>query len=361
MTTPPTKSTALYANEVGEVVLHDLPAPEPQEGEILVKVLYSGVNLSDVRTLKFFGLKNYALGGEFCGYVLETPNLADTPFKAGDIIAGVVLGGIHRATRHATHQEYISIPPSWAYKVPDNVPPQAAAGLGIVVQTATDALFNRLRIPLPPSVALSTESTAAPEGTLVIWGGATGVGMAAIQLARASCVPSIVAIASAKRHDFLKSLGATQCFDYHDESVVDKVKSALKETKGTIWGFDALGSIANPVSQDVLASVIPAHDKVRLATVLLSPHDGFEITLGGRHFDIEFDLPDGRRLFFPKDLEAADRMWRAFGWVLEHYGAEYVPTPARVVEGSGKDAIDELYKMSEMGNFGKVLLKHPLK
>lgn len=230
--------------------------------------------ISDIRTLKFFGLKDYALGGEFCGSVLETPNLADSPFKAGDIVAGVVLGGMHRANRHATHQEYISIPPSWAYKVPNNVPLQAAAGLGIVVQTANDALFNRLHIPLPPSVALSTQSTAALDGTLVIWGGATGVGMAAIQLARASRVPSIVAIASAKRHGFLKSLGATQCFDYHDENVVDEVKSALKDTKGKIWGFDALGSVADPVSQDVLASVIPPHDNVHLATVLLAPHDG---------------------------------------------------------------------------------------
>ncbi|KAF4969211.1 hypothetical protein FSARC_3514 [Fusarium sarcochroum] len=301
MTITPNKSTALYANEVGKIVLHDLPAPEPQEGEVLIKVLYSGVNLSDIRTLQFFGLRNYALGGEFCGRVLETPNLADTPFKAGDLIAGVVIGGINRASRHATHQEYISIPASWAFKVPENVPPSAAAGLGIVV------------------------------------------------------------IASAKRHEFLKQLGATQCFDYHDENVVDKFKTALRETKGTIWGFDAFGSVANPVSQDVLASVIPPHDKVRPATVLLSPHDGFEITMGGRNFDIDFDLPDGTRLFFPKDLEAADRMWRAVRWVLEHYGTENVPTPARVAEGSGKDAIQELYKMSEMGNFGKVLLKHPLK
>lgn len=88
---------------------------------------------------------------------------------------------------------------------------------------------------------------------------------------------------------------------------------------------------------------------------------GFEITLGSRSFDVEFDLPDGTRLSFPKDLEATDRMWKAFGWVLENYDAEYVPTPVRVVDGSGKDAIDELYKMAEMGNFGKVLLKHPLK
>lgn len=361
MTTAPTKSTGLYANENGKVVLHDLPVPQPEDDELLIKVLYSGVNLSDVRALGFFGLKNHPVGQEFCGEVLESRNLAETPFKAGDIVAGYVIAGKTRPPRYATHQEYMDVPPSWFFKVPDHIPPHAAAALPVVVQTANDTLFNRLRIPLPPSVTTPAESTSAPEGTLVIWGeGATGVGMAAIQLARASRVPSIVAIASTRRHDFLKTQGATQCFDYHDADVVDKVKAALKKTKGTIWGFDALGSVADPVSQDILASAIPPHDKVRLATVLVVPQDGFEMTIAGRHYQVDLDLPDGTKLVFPKDLVAADRMWRALGWVVEHYGAENVPTPVRVFDGPGKDAVDELYGMQKMDNFGKVVLKHPL-
>jgi len=68
-----------------------------------------------------------------------------------------------------------------------------------VVWTADDALYNHLGLPLTPTVTKGTpdEGVPAPEGTLVIWGGSTGCGMVAIQLARASRMSSIVAIASA--------------------------------------------------------------------------------------------------------------------------------------------------------------------
>ncbi|EXA35660.1 hypothetical protein FOVG_12817 [Fusarium oxysporum f. sp. pisi HDV247] len=361
MATTPLKNTGLYANEEGKVVVHDLPFPEPQQRELLIKVLYSGVNLSDVRSLEFFGLKNYALGGEFCGEVLDSPTLASTPYKAGDRVAGLVVGGIGRHWRFATHKEYLTAHADWVFKVPDHMPPQAAASLTVVVQTASNTLYNHFHLPLPPSVAKGTrdEGAAAPEGTLVVWGGATGVGMAAIQLARGSRVSSIIAIASTQRHEFLKSLGATQCFDYRDPDVVKNVKSALQGTKGTIWGFDALGTIENPVSQEILKSAIPPHDNVRLATVLLAPHEGFEPIVGSRQFDLDLDLQDGTKLFWPKDEAATERHWKGFRWVIDNYGGEYKPTPIRVFDGPGEDAVKELSNMWNMNNFGKLVLKFP--
>ncbi|CAG7565400.1 unnamed protein product [Fusarium equiseti] len=314
MITTLTKGTALYADDEGKVIVRHLPFPEPQDGDSLIKVLYSGVNLSYVPSLEFFGLKNYALGSNSAA--------TSSILQVGDIVAVCVFAGNTRDSHHATYQEYITVLPEWISKVPENIPPHAADGLPVVVGTAGDALYNRLGLPLPPTVAKSTfdEGILAPEGTLVIWGGSTGCGMAAIQLARASRMSAIVAIASARNRQFLTSLGATQCFDYHDIDVVRKIKSALQVTHGTIWGFDALGLVANPVSQDILKSVIPPHDKVRLATVLLAPHEGFEIVVGGRFFDLEFDPPDGTKLSVPKNIVAANRHWRVLSWVPENYG-----------------------------------------
>lgn len=254
-------------------------------------------------------LKNYAVGDEFRGHVLDSPSLASTPYEVGDSVAGCVVAGNTRDSHHATQQEYIIVLPEWIFKFPENHPPHAAAGLPVVVGTAGDARYNRLGLPLPPTVSKGTpdEGAPAPKGTLVIWGGSMGCGMAAIQLARASRMSSMVAIASAKNHQFLTSLGASHCFDYRDPDVVSKVRYALQETQGTIWGFDALGSVANPVSQDILKSAIPPHDKVRLATVLLTPHEGFKIVVGGGFFDLEFDLPDGTKLSVPKNMVAANR------------------------------------------------------
>ncbi|CVK95428.1 uncharacterized protein FMAN_16136 [Fusarium mangiferae] len=240
MGSTPATSRALYADEDGKLVVRHVPFPEPQEGELLIKVLYSGVNPADTKIIDFFGLKNYVIGTEFCGEVLESKTLASTSFKAGDIVAEVLSGGQNPPLRWGTHQEFMIVVASWVWKVPENLPPQDAAGLSIVGLTAATGLFNDIGLPLPPNFAKGTpdEGVAATEGTLVIWGGATSVGMA-----------------------------------------------------------------------------------------------------------------------------AADRHWRGFRWAVENYGASggYVPTPVRVFEGSGEDAIKEVYNVKNMGTFGKLVLKHPLK
>ncbi|PNP58374.1 hypothetical protein FNYG_15126 [Fusarium nygamai] len=360
MASSPAKSRGLYIDGNSNVVVRDLPFPEPQDGEILIKVLYSGANPADTKLIGIFALKDSAMGYEFCGEVLESANLDSTSFKVGDIVVGLLPGGQNQPLRHYSHQEYVAVDPSWVFKIPQNLPPQAAAGLSVVGHTASSALFVSLGLPLPPSVVKGTpdEDAAVPKGTLVIWGGATGVGMAAIQLARAARVSSIIAIASTKRHEFLKTLGATQCFDYNDVDVVDKVKSALQATNGTIWALDAVG---RPEQQALLKSAISQHDKIVLATVMIGGDPEYEVALSSRHFDIEFEFPGGQKWAAPKDMAAADRHWRGFRWIVEKYGSdEYVPTPVRLLEGSGEDAIQELFGLQSMKKFGKLVFKHPL-
>ncbi|KIL88536.1 hypothetical protein FAVG1_07781 [Fusarium avenaceum] len=341
----------LYADEDGKVVVRDFPIPQPPDGEILIQVLYSGVNPSDMRIIQFFNCRRRVLGNEFCGRVLESPGLADTSFKVGDIVAGYVDGKMNRPLRYGTHQPYISVPPAWIYRVPDNLPQADAAAITIAVQTANDALFNRLHIPLPDA------TTAPTEGTLVIWGGATSVGMAAIQLARASRARSIVVTASTKRHDYLKTIGATHCFDYGDDNVVEKVKAVVQASGGVIWGFDAVGTAD---SQSLLANALPTRDDILLASVLLQTDERFQVTLGARHLDVAFDLPGGQSLFFAAQPVEADRMWKALAWVVDHYGAEFKALPVRQFQGTAEDALEEIIKVGALKTFGKLVLKHPL-
>jgi NADPH:quinone reductase-like Zn-dependent oxidoreductase len=356
---PPT-SRALYVDENRKIVVRDVPFPEPQDGELLIKVLYSGTNPADTKIIDALGLKDYIVGADFCGEVLESETLASTPFKEGDIVSGLLPAGQKLPLRWGAHQGFMTVVADWVYKVPDNLPHQAAAGLPTVGLTASCSVFVYLGLPLPPSVAKGTpdEGVPAPEGTLVIWGGATSVGMAAIQFARAARVPSIIAIASTKRHEFLTKLGANQCFDYNDADVIEEVQSALQSTNGTIWSLDALGSAE---SQALLKKAVPKQDKTVLASVLLGGDPDYEAVMGARHFDIEFEFPGGQKVVWPKDMAAADRHWRGFRWAVENYGAEYVPTPVRVFEGSAEDAIKELYNLKNMNTFGKLVLKHPLK
>lgn len=354
MTNSAKSSCALYADDEGNVVVRKLSLPAPRDDELLIQVLYSGVNPSDFKTLRFFNCRNRVLGNEFCGKVLDSPAVGRFPFFPGDIVAGYVDSDKNRPDRYGTHQEYISVPPDWVYRLPCILPPPNAATLTIVTQTANDALFNRFGIPTPYEV------TGPTEGTLVVWGGATSVGMAAIQLARASRVTTIVATASPKRHEFLRSLGATHCFDYADKNVADKIKAVLDGSgSGPIWGFDAIGTVDSPDSQTLLYKSLPREDRVRLVTVLLMGHDGFEPCVGARHLDISFDLPDGGQIVINRNMREADRMWKALEWVVHHYGREYKETPLRVFRGSAKDALREVEQVDKLGPFGKLALELP--
>ncbi|EWZ52414.1 hypothetical protein FOZG_02186 [Fusarium oxysporum Fo47] len=137
---------ALYADNEGNVVVRrDLPAPTPAEGEILIEVLFSGSNPSDLRIVNYLGFRNFVLGYDFCGRVLETPG----------------------------QMALDSRPPIGIFKVPANLPLPDAAALTTVVQTANDALFHLFKLPLPSS------GHGHIEGTLVVWGGGTAVGMSA--------------------------------------------------------------------------------------------------------------------------------------------------------------------------------------
>ncbi|KAL9562541.1 hypothetical protein ACKAV7_013624 [Fusarium commune] len=58
MGSTPATSRALYADEDGKIVVRQVPFPEPQEGELLIK--------------------NYVIRTEFCGEVLESETLASS-------------------------------------------------------------------------------------------------------------------------------------------------------------------------------------------------------------------------------------------------------------------------------------------
>jgi NADPH:quinone reductase-like Zn-dependent oxidoreductase len=353
---PSVKNDALYVDEDGAIVIQDMRLPEVPDNEVLIRVTYSGVNPSDTRILMFFDPRRRVLGNEFTGEVLDSPGLAGTQFKVGDIVAGYTSGSADRPIRYGSHQEYLSVPPSWIYKLPSDLPQPEAAALTIVTMTANDILFNRLRIPPPYEVSGPTE------GSLVIWGAATSVGMAAVQLARASGVTTIIVTASPKRHELLKSLGATHCFDYNDEAAIDSIKALLCDAgNGPIWAADAIGTVTTPDSQTQLLSAIPVTDNrvVSLVTVLLTGHDGFEGSLGGRHEELSLDMPGGQKLVIPARPDEAAVMWKSLYWAVEHYGKGFHGPPVTVFKGTANAALEEVKKVGELGMFGKLVLARP--
>ena len=69
------------------------------------------------------------------------------------------------------------------------------------------------------------DARSGPQRSILIWGGVTSVGQYAVQFAKLGSFRVITTV-SLKNFDLVKGLGADEVFDYRDESVVQKIRTA---------------------------------------------------------------------------------------------------------------------------------------
>jgi putative PIG3 family NAD(P)H quinone oxidoreductase len=148
--------------------LRDVPRPVPGPEELLVRVQASGVNRADLlqRTGRYPAPPGWPAdipGLEFAGAV-EDAGPACRSFAAGDWVMGIVGGG--------GYAEYLTLHERCAVRVPEGLAPEPAGAVPEVFMTAYDA------------VSLQMGLTAGE--TLLVHAVGSGVGTAAIQLARAA-------------------------------------------------------------------------------------------------------------------------------------------------------------------------------
>jgi putative PIG3 family NAD(P)H quinone oxidoreductase len=148
----------------GEIVVADHPDPEPQDGQLLVRVRAAGLNGADMLQLAGrypppVGAPADIPGLEVAGEVLGVGRRAER-FEPGDRVMGLVSGG--GQAELAVIHERIAMP------VPDDLDWTAAGGVPEVFTTAHDALFTQAHLSVGER--------------LLVHGAAGGVGMAAVQL-----------------------------------------------------------------------------------------------------------------------------------------------------------------------------------
>jgi NADPH:quinone reductase len=201
---------AALAEEFGGidgVKLGERPDPVPAAGQVLVRVGAAGVGPWDVGFL----------GGGFPGVAL--------PFVPGQEVAGVVEAAGDGAGVQPGERVYASLFPAGggfaelALASADRVAPMPgrasfaeAAGLVIGGGTAYEGLADRGRLRAGETVLI----TAA----------AGGVGSAAVQIAVARGARAL-GVASRGNHGYLRSLGASEVFDYHAADWVRQVRAAV--------------------------------------------------------------------------------------------------------------------------------------
>jgi len=181
--------------------------PAPKTGEVLVKVAATGINGPDMMQRK--GLypappgASDLLGLEISGEVVALGE-GVTRWKTGDKIAALTNGG--------GYADYCAVDAQHCLPVPAGVSLRDAGSLPETFFTVWSNVFM--------GAGLKSGET------LLVHGGAGGIGATAIQLAKAFGVKVFATDSPAARCDFARGLGADRVIDYREEDFVEIVREA---------------------------------------------------------------------------------------------------------------------------------------
>lgn len=183
--------------------IREIPTPVPKDNEVLVKVHATALNRADILQRKghYPGPSaEYEIPGlEFAGTVAKNGTNASR-YKEGDVIMGIVAAG--------SYAEYLTVHERQVLPVPGEISVVEAAGIPEAWLTAYDALVDKGKLQRNQKC--------------LIHAGASGVGTAAIQIAKK--IGSQVAVtASSAKIETCEKLGADLAIDYHAEDFVERV------------------------------------------------------------------------------------------------------------------------------------------
>ncbi|MFC4111619.1 NAD(P)H-quinone oxidoreductase [Nonomuraea zeae] len=183
---------------------HEVPEPQVERGDVLIDVAAAGVNRADVLQRQGHyapppGAPAYP-GLEVSGVVAAVGEDVEQ-FTPGDEVCALLSGG--------GYAERVSVPWQQVMPVPDRVPLRQAAALPEVACTVWSNVFmvGRLR----------------RGETLLVHGGASGIGTFAVQLAKALGSYVVATVGSAAKAERVKELGADEAINYRKEDFADRV------------------------------------------------------------------------------------------------------------------------------------------
>ena len=215
---------ALVCNEYGppdSLTIEEQQDPVPGPGQLQIDVKAAGINFPDV----------LSIAGK---YQVKTP----TPFIAGNEAAGVVsaVGGdvshfavgdkVIVTTRGGTFAEKCVAEAATSMPLPDGLTFEQGAGFAVTYGTSYHALKQ------------SANLTAGE--TVLVLGAAGGVGITAVEIAKAMGARVIAAASTNEKLVFAQGAGADEAINYSDQPLKESVK-ALTDGQGVDVVYDPVG------------------------------------------------------------------------------------------------------------------------
>ena len=241
--------------------LCERPTPALKAGEVLIKVHAAGINRPDV--LQRLGKYPVPPGAsdlpglEVAGEIVDG-DLSGSDFKKGDLVCALVQGG--------GYAEYCAAPLEQCLPVPEGLSALEAATLPETYFTVWSNVFDRAQL--------------AEGESLLVQGGSSGIGVTAIQLAKALGHRVFATAGTEDKCRAVEALGAERGINYRDEDFVAVVKE--------LTGGKGVNVILDMVAGDYVAREIDClADDGRLVVIAL---------LGGARADIDMGQVLRRRL-----------------------------------------------------------------
>jgi NADPH:quinone reductase len=216
------------------LVLGERPVPQPRAGEVLIKVAAAGLNRADILQRRGFypsppGAPSNP-GLEVAGTIAAV-GTGVSEFNDGDSVCALLQGG--------GYAEYCCVDAGQVLPIPESLDMIEAASLPEAMFTVWSNVFGFGRLQ--------------PGETLLVHGGSSGIGVAAIQLAAALGHDVFTTAGSAEKCSFCESLGARRAIDYKSADFVAEI-AKLTGGRGVDVVLDMVGGSYVQRNLQVLAT-----------------------------------------------------------------------------------------------------------
>jgi len=324
-----------YVKGPEELKVTELPDPKPAKDQYVIEVRAAATNFFDL--LQIAGKYQHqpplpwVAGAEFAGVVISTPESlpnGQTPkFKMGDKVFGSSLGGY--ATKvPAVEGSLHPVPKGWSFF--------EAAGLFVTAPTSYAALVTRAGVK--------------PGDYVLVHAAAGGVGLSAVQFAKAFGATVIATAGTKHKLDVAKSFGADHVVDYTDPTWPDQVKKLTPKNRGVDIVYDPVGLIDKSTKCIawngrilVIGFAAGAIEKVAMNKVLLK-----NISIVGLHWGA----------YAINEPEEMPKVWEGIFKLIDE--GKFRGTVYTDKEFVGLESVPEALKsLGSRGTWGKVVVKVP--
>jgi len=221
-----------------QIDIAEVDDPVPGAGEVVVDVVAAEANYPDILVIE--------------GKYQVKPPLPFSPGKAaagrvsaiGPGVEGLSVGdAVAVQVEYGAYAEKVRVRAESCFRMPDGMPFDKAAALGLVYQTAWFALRERANFK--------------PGESVLVLGASGGIGVASVQLAKAFGASTVIAgVLGESNAEVARQAGADHVFDLGTPDLRDRLKaevSALTDGHGADVAIDPVGGAANAAALRAMA------------------------------------------------------------------------------------------------------------